>query len=604
MSSVAPPPPAPTSALPAPDEHAGRRAPVTVANAVLLVAVVALTLALAWYWRWTADDAFINFRAVRNVLDGNGPVFNSGERIEVGTSPLWLWLLAGLAAVLPFDVGWIAVGLGALGSAAGVAFAARGAAALNRPAAAPPGAAVLLLPAGVLVFLALPATWAFLTSGLETGLSFAWLGTVWYGAARQAAAAHPTRPWWLLVLLGLGPLVRPDLALVGGLLGLWLLLAVRSSWGRRIRDIAVAAAVPVAYQVFRMGWFGLLVPNTAVAKESSRSVWARGWSYLADLVVPYHLHLAGAVAVALLLVSWRSARWDRRAGSLVAVTVLAAVLQGLFVIRVGGDFMHGRLLLPALFLALCPIAVVGVAPRGAARRWPVLLGVAGLVAWSLASASTWRIDYEGRIGDAGFADERGVYVTAAGTPNPVTLQDHRGNDALALGAQVNRAQETGADLVYSQTATASTDPSRLVPLGRTTGGTSFLLYQAGYLGYAADPEVLVLDYYGLTDAVAAHLEPQPAGRAGHEKVMPIIWFWARHGEGSLRQPLAGPLGGVTPLGLAAAQDALRCGDLADLVAATSGPMTWDRFRDNLTGAVDRTSLRIPSDPRQARALFC
>ena len=40
--------------------------------------------------RWTSDDAFINFRIVENILNGDGPVYNQGIRVESGTSPLWL----------------------------------------------------------------------------------------------------------------------------------------------------------------------------------------------------------------------------------------------------------------------------------------------------------------------------------------------------------------------------------------------------------------------------------------------------------------------------------------------------------------------------------
>ncbi len=38
--------------------------------------------------------------------------------------------------------------------------------------------------------------------------------------------------------------------------------------------------------------------------------------------------------------------------------VVAGVLHAAYVVRVGGDFMHGRLLLPGLFLLLCAVAVV------------------------------------------------------------------------------------------------------------------------------------------------------------------------------------------------------------------------------------------------------
>src|SRR3954447_1713669 len=116
-----------------------------------IAAVVLLTLALASAWRWISDDAFINFRAVRNILEGAGPVFNAGERVEVGTSPLWLWLLAALAWVLPYDVAWISVVLGALASAGGVLLACLGATRINRTFGEPGvGRPPLLLPVGAL----------------------------------------------------------------------------------------------------------------------------------------------------------------------------------------------------------------------------------------------------------------------------------------------------------------------------------------------------------------------------------------------------------------------------------------------------------------------
>lgn len=584
------------------------RRTVDVPTLAVLALLAVATLALAWYWRWTADDAFINFRAVRNILDGDGPVFNAGERVEVGTSPLWLWILAGFGAVLPVDVAWIAVVLGALGSAAGVVLAGLGAAALH-PRGVGDGRRRLLVPAGALVFLVLPATWSFLTSGLETGLTFSWLGAVWFGTARQAVAATPARPWWLLAALGLGPLIRPDLAIVTGLLGLWLLVAVPSSWPRRILDVAVAGALPVAYQVFRMGYFGLLIPNTAVAKESGRSLWSRGWGYLADLVESYDLYVPAVLCAVLLVVAARTSRWDRRVIGLVGVTLLSATMQALFVVRVGGDFMHGRLLLPALFQALAPVALVPlVLPRtlrGDLVRWVSVVLVAGLLAWAAVCATSLRIPYQDSIGDRGIADERGVYVADADTANPVTLDQHGGGRPTDWGRQVERAARAGADEVFAQNA--FTNDGRiptLVSLGNANG-TYFLLYQAGYLGYSVSSDVTVLDFYGLSDAIGAHLEPQPPGRPGHEKLLPITWFWARYSDGAPELQSADPeVGTVTAAGLDAARDALRCGELAELVAATSEPMSWGRFRDNLTGAVDRTSLRIPADPREARDTFC
>jgi len=44
---------------------------------------------------WLTDDALITLRTVRNLLDGFGPVWNIGERVQVYTHPLWMFVLSG-----------------------------------------------------------------------------------------------------------------------------------------------------------------------------------------------------------------------------------------------------------------------------------------------------------------------------------------------------------------------------------------------------------------------------------------------------------------------------------------------------------------------------
>ena len=273
----------------------------------LIAAVAVGVVLLGWSRRWTSDDAFINFRVVGNLLAGNGPVYNAGERVEVATSPLWLLVLTVADAVTPgSDVGWPSVVLGLALTATGVVFAALGARRL-----ASRGPARLAVPFGVVVFGALPPTWDFTTSGLETGLSFGWLGVSFWGLVRwvQGDRRAAPRPLWLYVLLGLGPLVRPDFAIISALLLGWLVLASTGSWWRRALGLVAAAVLPVGYQVFRMGYYGLLFPNTAVAKESSRPLWDRGFIYLADLVGPHLLWVPALAAAALLLVVAPRAGW-------------------------------------------------------------------------------------------------------------------------------------------------------------------------------------------------------------------------------------------------------------------------------------------------------
>ena len=50
----------------------------------LVAAAVAGVFAFwgGWARRWMSDDGLIVLRTVRNLLAGNGPVFNAGERVE------------------------------------------------------------------------------------------------------------------------------------------------------------------------------------------------------------------------------------------------------------------------------------------------------------------------------------------------------------------------------------------------------------------------------------------------------------------------------------------------------------------------------------------
>ncbi|WP_405614047.1 hypothetical protein [Streptomyces sp. NBC_00076] len=76
---------------------------VPVVGRVLRVAVWSLPAVLVAFAgfrrRWMSDDAFIYVRTVRQVLAGNGPVFNPGERVESSTGTLWQWLLVVAGAV-------------------------------------------------------------------------------------------------------------------------------------------------------------------------------------------------------------------------------------------------------------------------------------------------------------------------------------------------------------------------------------------------------------------------------------------------------------------------------------------------------------------------
>ncbi|MEI5103402.1 hypothetical protein RB200_38935 [Streptomyces sp. PmtG] len=418
------------------------RNPGPVARGRLAVCLLpVLVIAVAGYQRrWMSDDGHIYVRTVRQVLAGHGPVFNAGERAESSTGTLWQWLLV-LAGLPGADVVTAAVYGGLLLTAAGFALAAWGAVRLHAVGAAPWSRAAPrgVLPLGALVPLALPPVWDFATSGLETGLATCWLAGAWLLLVVRPRALATA------FVLGLGPLVRPDLALVSAVfLGAqW--LSARPSRRGALAGAAAAGALPVAYEIFRMGYYGHLMPLPGVTKEASASLWGRGVAYLADFAGPYLLWLPALFVVAAVLPSGRSRP------SLPLVPALAPVVAGVlcwaYVIKVGGDFMHGRMFLPGLFLLALPVFVVP-----ATRAWALASG--GVLMWAVACAAALRVPYEGLVGPRGVADERGVYVRQNAAAHPLRhgFAGFEGNAAYAR--DVRAAARSGAPLRCSWPAPA------------------------------------------------------------------------------------------------------------------------------------------------------
>ena len=186
----------------------------------------------------------------------------------------------------------------------------------------------------------------------------------------------------LAFVAGLSVLVRPELALIGGLALIMMLIAARG-WRRRTLIVVAGGLLPVAYQIFRMGYYGLIFPGTALAKDASGDKWAQGWVYLANFDEPYLLWLPAlllAVFATVLLLTRSRPWWTRRTAppgysrsarivqspaGVVTFIVVSGLLQGIYWIRQGGDFMHGRVLLTPLFCLLAPVAVI---PGAVTRR--------------------------------------------------------------------------------------------------------------------------------------------------------------------------------------------------------------------------------------------
>ena len=565
-------------------------------RSIWLVAIPAAVLLVgAWQRRWMADDAFIHLRVVEQVLDGNGPVFNAGERVEASTSPLWVLVLAILSAPRIIGPEKLAVGLALLSAVGGVLLAAWGAGRLWRDQTDRRDA--WLLPVGALILAVLPPMWDFSTSGLETGFGFLWLGACF---ALLARLLPPDGRWpvfrALALVGGLGPLIRPEFAVFSAAFVGAALLLSRAAEPRPRRSpvtlLILGLAAPLAYQLFRMGYYGALVPNTAFAKEASRSWWSQGLRYFGDFAGTYRIWVPLLAMVGLVMVG---ARHGWLAPRQRLIVLLAPLIGGgahaLYITRVGGDFMHGRLLLPGLFAVVMPVMVV---PVRQAVQW---VSAAAVIVWAVVCATQLRVSYV--MTAEGLTDERAFYTVGTRRSNPVSAADFVRHPFHEDAVEARRLQREGRRVVawrpdyraYGFAATPLRPESRFP--------VAFSSDYVGVMGFVAGPDVYVADRMGLGDTVAARVAITKRGRPGHEKQLPISWVLGR-----LADPSAPLPDGVSRAATEAARAAIRCGDLVDLHEATTGRLTPGRFLRNLGVALRLQNFRVNRDPLVAESELC
>jgi len=553
-----------------------------------MLAPVLFLVALGWTHRWLEEDAFLNFRVVDQIRAGHGPVFNVGQRVEVATSSLWLVMLTVARTLLPFvRIEYLALVGGLLLTGLGLWWVQRGAARLW-----PTGRDHPAVPLGAVVIAALPASWEWATSGLENGLSLAWIGALMLVLAtfarRDLASAPPWKTAAVGVLLGLGPLVRPDLTVMSAA-AIVAVLATRRPRGASLAWLLGGfLALPVLSELFRMGYYGILVPNTALAKDAGGTYWSQGWNYLVDLVAPYWLWVpllgVGAAAVVLLLPARRL--HERSGPPLVVVLALpvAGLLHALFIVKSGGDYLHARLLMPSLFALLAPVAVV---PWTRKLLAPFL--VVGV--WALVAIAFLRpVIHQGFVPltEYGVAEGRDLMTELAKPGHrPIRAEDF----VFVDGPLAKRLQERGEKaLVIPSIQDAPI-------LDATPQRTTLVSRASGISGYLAGPEVLVHESNSLADPVGSHMPPNRVNTAGHRKREAWPWRIALTAK-------PGVTAGFSPHRIAAARHALGCGALRDLVASTEAPMDLGTFWSNLTGAVGRTRLVVPRGEVAAERTFC
>jgi arabinofuranosyltransferase len=287
---------------------------------VVTYTVVAVAIAVfAWVslsFNFVQDDAYISFRYVAKYLNGDGLVYNVGERIEGYTNFGWLLLLlvngiAGLNYVLISQLAGVFFGAGAVFLTFLIAEHC-----LNHR-----DRFWSLLPP---VMLAAHPSFAYWSqSGLETA-AFVFLTAL-------SIYLYLMRSWLLAAALVFAALVRPEGALVAFLLIVAELLTTKQ-WPKFTSVCAGLALVfSLPFAGFKLLYYGSLLPNPFYAKTALDLEQLRaGLDYAGTFFSHYPLLAAGLIF----------APFFRRSRDTSLQTIwLFTVGFGVYVVAVGGDVL-------------------------------------------------------------------------------------------------------------------------------------------------------------------------------------------------------------------------------------------------------------------------
>jgi arabinofuranosyltransferase len=424
----------------------------------VLAALVALAAIVLLRTAWLCDDAAITLRTVDNFIHGYGLRWNVAERVQSYTHPLWLFLLSVPYAITKEGYVSTLVLSMVLSLAAFTCVVFR----LARSVPAACAAALALLASRAFV--------DYAASGLENPLTYLLLALFVLESRRE------TDPGRRLVRL----------SLVGGLLAVTrmdalllivpaLLLEARGRPLVRTVRLAALGFLPFFFwEAFSLVYYGLLVPNTAIAKIHTGipagELFAQGLHYLGNSL------RQDPATLAVTLVGGAYVLW--RGGARERTLVVGAALYLAYVVRIGGDFMSGRFLsAPSLLVVL---AATAVRPPFRFAPWAACAGLAGLVFLTPSPSITSGPAFGGKPGNLidthGVADERRYYYRNSGLLAPGRIPPYPSYESARVGLLARRLE------------------------------TPVIVEGAiGFTGYFAGPRVHIVDFHALAEPFLARL---------------------------------------------------------------------------------------------------
>ncbi len=450
-------------------------------NKLTIIVFMSVMVFLTWVLvknAWFGDDAFISIRVVDNFLNGYGLVWNAGERVQVFSHPLWLFLLILVVALLQDPVQsiyWLSL--------------------------------IVSLLTISLVFLKFAKTYKHLLfGGLMIASSMAFIDF------SSSGLENPLTHLLLIVLLIVilkNPITHKTILYTAGIASLaavnrldtilfylpilgYLIVRFRKDVRKSFIYLALGFLPLLGWEIFSLIYFGFPFPNTFYAKYSMVDLppaWfhEHGWAYFKNSL-QWDFITSGTILFSLGFIVWER------------VTLKLYLAGGLllylgYVYSIGGDFMAGRFLSAAFLMALVLLMTVDFSSLLGQQNYKMqLFGFIFLFILACAAEYppflTQYSHYEPEFGADGIANERLYYFNVTNW--------HNWNQAN----EIHEWGKAGMDL-------------------KEDGRKISIRGCIGFFGYYAGPDVYVLDDWVLSDPLRARLPAFGTPRIGHfQRVIP------------------------------------------------------------------------------------
>ena len=358
---------------------------------------------------WQSDDSYHAYIVAKNLVDGNGFVYNIGQRATATTCPLFTLVVAAGYFVIR-DMFFVSLLIN-------IVFSSLAFSILIRDFAKTKEQVVFCL----LVLIGSVSFVSYTTSGLENSMLF-FLAACFMKIYLKHERYNAKNMFILAVLVALIAMTRMDAVLIFVPMALYVYLVKRDevSFGKAV-GLGIAGLLPfVFWELFATFYYGFPFPNTAYVKLGTdiavKDYIVRGIRYYLNacvcdpivLIVP----LFGFIAAVIV----RKAQY--------IACMAGPLIYGIYLLYIGGDFMMGRHFTVMFFVSvLCYMDIknreFSERGRGARFHRGFVIAVAAVLIYGCTSNVIKDQFLFGRTFGSPISDERAGYFSTSSLFNNI-----------------------------------------------------------------------------------------------------------------------------------------------------------------------------------------